>query len=201
MLLSRKRLRRARTQMTMPMALLPCLGRWVSRIRRGGAKSVRPSTLLVISPDSGLMCVGSRLPSSTSGSHCSDCTILADKARRKSLAGPSDLPPDSAKIRKILELLRKIDQRDDEEKTIIFSQFTSMLDLIQPFLKAEGIRHARCVYLLLGGSETPCHADRHVRTDDGSMSKDQREASLEKVRSSTSTRLILISFKAGSTGD
>lgn len=58
--------------------------------------------------------------------------------------GASDLPPDSAKIRMILELLGKVDERDDEEKTIIFSQFTSMLDLIQPFLKAEGIRHVRC---------------------------------------------------------
>jgi hypothetical protein len=32
------------------------------------------------------------------------------------------------------------------------------------------------------------------------MSKDKREASLEKIRSSKSTRVILISFKAGSTG-
>lgn len=67
----------------------------------------------------------------------------------------SDLPPDSAKIREILRLLREIDDRrsadeDDEEgedageKTIIFSQFTSMLDLIQPFLREEGIKHVRC---------------------------------------------------------
>jgi len=120
------------------------------------------------------------LPSSTTGSHCSDCAVLVDKARRKSLAGPaSDLPPESGKIRKILQLLREVDERDNEEKTIIFSQFTSMLDLIQPFLNAEGIKHARY---------------------DGSMSKDKREASLEKIRSSKSTRVILISFKAGSTG-
>ncbi|KIM92388.1 hypothetical protein PILCRDRAFT_810445 [Piloderma croceum F 1598] len=120
------------------------------------------------------------LPSSSTGSHCSDCATFADKALRKTLAGPeSDLPPDSAKIRKILELLAKIDERDDEEKTIIFSQFTSMLDLIQPFLTANGIKHVRY---------------------DGSMSKDKREASLEKIRNSKSTRVILISFKAGSTG-
>lgn len=67
----------------------------------------------------------------------------------------SDLPPDSAKIREILRLLREVDDRrsadeDDEEgedageKTIIFSQFTSMLDLIQPFLREEGIKHVRC---------------------------------------------------------
>lgn len=36
--------------------------------------------------------------------------------------------------------------------------------------------------------------------DDGSMSKDQREASLEKIRTSTSTNVILISFKAGGVG-
>ena len=32
------------------------------------------------------------------------------------------------------------------------------------------------------------------------MSKDKREASLEKIRTSKSTTVILISFKAGSTG-
>lgn len=32
------------------------------------------------------------------------------------------------------------------------------------------------------------------------MSKDKREESLEKIRTSKSVRLILISFKAGSTG-
>lgn len=33
------------------------------------------------------------------------------------------------------------------------------------------------------------------------MPKDKREASLEKIRSSKTTRCILISFKAGSTGE
>lgn len=36
--------------------------------------------------------------------------------------------------------------------------------------------------------------------DDGSMRKDQREASLETIRTSGSVKCILISFKAGSTG-
>lgn len=36
--------------------------------------------------------------------------------------------------------------------------------------------------------------------DDGSMTSDQREKSLEKIRESKTTRVILISFKAGSTG-
>lgn len=90
------------------------------------------------------------------GDHCSDCIELARKARRKSQAlnKDSDLPPDSAKIRKLLELLKEINAREDDdgglagEKTIVFSQFTSMLDLIQPFLKNAGIAFVRCKSLL-----------------------------------------------------
>lgn len=104
-----------------------------------------------------------RLPSGTPGTHCTDCVVIVEKARRRSMAvAASNLPPDSAKIRKILELLVNIDVRDDEEKTIIFSQFTSMLDLIQPFLRAEGIKHVRCefsVYL-----RNVCRADDSGQT-------------------------------------
>ena len=53
----------------------------------------------------------------------------------------------SAKIRMVLKLLREIDQRSNsEEKTIVFSQFTSMLDLLEPFLRADGIKFVRCKY-------------------------------------------------------
>lgn len=37
-------------------------------------------------------------------------------------------------------------------------------------------------------------------TDDGSMIPKDREAALEKIKTSSTTRVILISFKAGSTG-
>lgn len=83
--------------------------------------------------------------------HCTDCRKIAETARRRSIhAGTSDTPPDSAKVRKIIELLRDIDERSDGvEKTIIFSQFTSMLDLIQPFLRAEGMKYVRCTSIWL----------------------------------------------------
>ncbi|KAF8497540.1 SNF2 family N-terminal domain-containing protein [Russula emetica] len=121
------------------------------------------------------------------GDHCNDCLELARKARRKSQAVNKDLnlPPDSAKIRKLLELLKEINAREDEEgelageKTIVFSQFTSMLDLIQPFLKDAGIAFVRY---------------------DGSMSKDKREVSLDQIKNNKRIKVILISFKAGSTG-
>ncbi|KAI0922976.1 hypothetical protein AcV5_009827 [Taiwanofungus camphoratus] len=111
---------------------------------------------------------------------CDACVALVTKSRRKTVDANSDLPPDSAKTRKILEILQEIDGRSEGgEKTIIFSQFTSMLDIIEPFLKAEGIRYVRY---------------------DGSMNKGQREDALTTIKESRKTRVILISFKAGSTG-
>lgn len=59
-------------------------------------------------------------------------------------ARTGDLPPTSAKVRKILEILEEISHRDHKEKTIIFSQFTSMLDILEPFLTDAGSRHVRC---------------------------------------------------------
>ena len=45
-----------------------------------------------------------------------------------------------------------------------------------------------------------CAISDWVDLDDGSMSPKDREASLAKIKSSSTTRVILISFKAGSTG-
>ncbi|KAF9224688.1 hypothetical protein BS17DRAFT_778808 [Gyrodon lividus] len=119
------------------------------------------------------------LPEGDDATHCKECFSVTNTAEHVTTTN-SKLPPQSAKITKIRGLLKMIDERSKGvEKTIIFSQFTSMLDLIEPFLDAEGIKHVRY---------------------DGSMPKDKREASLEKIRSSKSTRCILISFKAGSTG-
>ena len=77
--------------------------------------------------------------------NCYECDDLARKSRKSK--AELDLPPDSAKTRKVMELLAEIDERcqdGNKEKTIIFSQFTSMLDLFQPFLKAKGIKFVRC---------------------------------------------------------
>ncbi|KAJ7461525.1 SNF2 family DNA-dependent ATPase [Mycena latifolia] len=108
-------------------------------------------------------------------SYCIDCAPLAIQAKMEDEDRNS-----SAKIRMILKLLRDVDARSDgEEKTIIFSQFTSMLDLVEPFLREAGVRYVRY---------------------DGSMKPVDREAALTKIKSSATTKVILISFKAGSTG-
>lgn len=82
----------------------------------------------------------------------------------------------SAKIR---ELTKILDKEAREHKFIVFSQFTSMLDLVEPFLRREGLSFARY---------------------DGSMRNDEREASLKSLREDEKTRVLLCSLKCGSLG-
>ena len=87
---------------------------------------------------------------------------------------PSHKP--STKIRQLLRILHR---ETPEHKTIVFSQFTSMLDLIEPHLKHGSIGYVRY---------------------DGSMRPDAREASLNSLRNDKKTRVLLCSLKCGSLG-
>ncbi|KAF2092005.1 hypothetical protein K490DRAFT_17018, partial [Saccharata proteae CBS 121410] len=82
----------------------------------------------------------------------------------------------STKIRRLLQILR--DETPDH-KVIVFSQFTSMLDLIEPFLRKEDLSFTRY---------------------DGSMRNDHREASLNRLRNDKHCRVLLCSLKCGSLG-
>ncbi|EON68641.1 hypothetical protein W97_07899 [Coniosporium apollinis CBS 100218] len=82
----------------------------------------------------------------------------------------------STKIRHLIEILTK---ETPDHKVIVFSQFTSMLDLIEPFLRAASFTYTRY---------------------DGSMRNDAREASLTKLRTDPRTRVLLCSLKCGSLG-
>lgn len=82
----------------------------------------------------------------------------------------------SAKIQELLRLLRA---EAAQHKFIVFSQFTTMLDLIEPFLRREGFKFARY---------------------DGSMKNDEREESLRRLRKEESCRVLLCSLKCGSLG-
>ena len=82
----------------------------------------------------------------------------------------------SAKIRALLSLL----QTDSHtHKYIVFSFFTSMLDLIEPFMNTARIRYVRY---------------------DGKMRNDAREASLHALKTDPSVRVLLCSLRAGSLG-
>ncbi|OAP58266.1 hypothetical protein AYL99_07356 [Fonsecaea erecta] len=82
----------------------------------------------------------------------------------------------STKIRQLLSILR---EDSHTHKYIVFSFFTSMLDLIEPFLRSHRIRYVRY---------------------DGKMRNDAREASLNALRTDPSTRVLLCSLRAGSLG-
>ncbi|RDW75060.1 DNA repair protein-1 [Coleophoma cylindrospora] len=80
---------------------------------------------------------------------------------------------------KINHLLRILGKEVAQHKFIVFSQFTSMLDLIEPFLRQKGFKFTRY---------------------DGSMRNDMREASLDRLRNDDNCRILLCSLKCGSLG-
>lgn len=106
---------------------------------------------------------------SDSDSHSHPKSYRQDQSRKVS-------PMVSTKIRHLLKILR---HDSHTHKYIIFSFFTSMLDLIEPFLDRHNLRYVRY---------------------DGSMRNDLREASLESLRGNDHVRIMLCSLKAGSLG-
>lgn len=80
---------------------------------------------------------------------------------------------------KIRHLMRILNREAPDFKFIVFSVFTSMLDKIEPFLKRANIGFARY---------------------DGGMANNHREASLEKLRNNSGTRVLLCSLRAGALG-
>ncbi|KAF7191346.1 putative ATP-dependent helicase [Pseudocercospora fuligena] len=87
--------------------------------------------------------------------------------------------PKHAPSTKIRQLLRILHTETPKHKTIVFSQFTTMLDLIEPHLRHADIRFVRY---------------------DGSMRPDAREQSLNSLRNDRKTRVLLCSLKCGSLG-
>ncbi|RCH96451.1 hypothetical protein CU097_000405, partial [Rhizopus azygosporus] len=85
----------------------------------------------------------------------------------------------STKIDKMLDILNKTRETNPNEKTIIFSQFTSMLDLLNEPLTRHGFKYCRY---------------------DGSMSSQERERSLLALKYDPKCTVMLISLKCGSLG-
>ncbi|RMZ76091.1 hypothetical protein DV737_g4972, partial [Chaetothyriales sp. CBS 132003] len=87
----------------------------------------------------------------------------------------------SAKIEKTLSLLEEIREAGQDEKTIIFSSFTSFLDLLEVPLST--------------------HPDFQVYTRyDGSMDRQAREEAVYRFRENHNCKVMLISLKAGNAG-
>lgn len=85
----------------------------------------------------------------------------------------------SSKTRQLLVELEALRSEDRSIKSVVFSQFTHMLDLVEAPLKQRKFRFVRL---------------------DGSMSRSKRERVLKQFREDPSTTLFLISLKAGGVG-
>lgn len=86
----------------------------------------------------------------------------------------------SAKIDKTVEVLRAVQDNDPTEKTIIFSQFTSLLDLLEVPIDDEGWKYRRY---------------------DGSMSANMRAAAVNDFKDKDlNVKIMLVSLKAGNAG-
>ena len=106
------------------------------------------------------------------------------KARKRYLKRLNKDWMPSAKTEKVIELLRVIQERKDpvtkrSEKTIVFSQFTSLLDLLEVPLGSENWRYSRY---------------------DGSMSATARNDAVMDFQEKKDCTIMLVSLKAGNAG-
>ncbi|RAR12268.1 swi snf family dna-dependent atpase [Stemphylium lycopersici] len=85
----------------------------------------------------------------------------------------------SAKISRTVELLQEFRHNDPTEKTLVFSQFTSLLDLVEVPLHREKIRYQRY---------------------DGSMKMDERADAVSAFMDDPQMNVMLVSLKAGNAG-
>ncbi|KAJ3895967.1 SNF2 family N-terminal domain-containing protein [Lentinula edodes] len=113
------------------------------------------------------------LPLDNSTSHKEACVRIIEIAKGFSRTKPS------TKVTVMLKILHEIKARPGNEKTIIFSQYTSVLNLIEPFLHKEDISFSRL---------------------DGTMDIRKRKAGLNAIKNESNVAVILVSLTAGGTG-
>jgi SNF2 family DNA or RNA helicase len=85
----------------------------------------------------------------------------------------------SAKIEKTMEILDEITENDPTEKILIFSQFTSLLDLLEVPISDKKMRYQRY---------------------DGSMKMSDRADAVDKFMDDKDEKIMLLSLKAGNAG-
>jgi len=106
-------------------------------------------------------------------------SLRSKEAKRKYLRRLEKTWVPSAKIMETVELLSNIRKNDPTEKTLIFSQFTSLLDLVEVPLVQKHFRYQRY---------------------DGSMTMDARADAVEAFMESPIDNIMLVSLKAGNAG-
>ena len=101
------------------------------------------------------LCGRTNTTKSRNGSYCPTCTKQIEyytQQQQQNQHGDDikvSLMTASSKSNKILEILNETRLKYPQEKTIIFSQFTSMLDLMEEQLRRSGFKYCRCRYLFI----------------------------------------------------
>ncbi|KAJ3157411.1 hypothetical protein HDU86_003303 [Geranomyces michiganensis] len=108
-----------------------------------------------------------------------EATAFADLGGNGSGGFPPGVLTSSTKVRTLIADLKHIRTVDPAVKSVVFSQWTQMLDLCGPPLRAAGIRHCRL---------------------DGKMSRADRTLALERFRFDPAVTVMLVSLKAGGVG-
>ncbi|KAG8913842.1 hypothetical protein FRC01_004354 [Tulasnella sp. 417] len=91
-----------------------------------------------------------------------------------------DKRPLAAKIHKMLALIRKaLEHSEEMDKIIVYSQFTSYLDILETYVQQAGWKYIRY---------------------DGCMGRDEKETTLQRLNEDPHVRVALFSLKAGSVG-
>jgi SNF2 family DNA or RNA helicase len=100
------------------------------------------------------------------------------EARRRYMHFLRDNWEDSAKVSQVVDLLEQIQETD--EKTIVFSQWTALLDLIECQLRYK-LRLPHCRYT-------------------GKMSRNQRDVAVHEFLENPRIKVMLVSLRAGNAG-
>ena len=111
------------------------------------------------------------------GSDDDDAAMAVDEAGRNGEADGAAMT--SVKLRELLKILNVVGRNGDGTKTLVFSQWTQQLDLVEIGLDEAGISHSRI---------------------DGSLSRDKREKVLGEFRLAYGPDVLLLSLGAGSVG-
>lgn len=112
-----------------------------------------------------------------------------DTERTRVVGKQGQLLQASTKITQIIEILRDI--RKDGDKTIVFSQFTSFFEILEPFLAEAGFKFVRCECFSRPPSRkfTNC---RFINADDGTLSAKNKEKVLDQIRNDNKITVLLL---------
>ncbi len=105
--------------------------------------------------------------------------ILEGLTKLRQICDSPVLAKEEGPSAKLEELIREIEENTGHHKALVFSQFTSMLQLIRTALEEKGIP-----YLYL----------------DGSVPAEERKRAVAQFQEEEDTRIFLISLKAGGVG-